>query len=246
MILRRVTQHVKDQNWFAVFLDFFIVVAGILIAFQITNWNEARQDRQAEQRYLAELARDLEADITQAREHQVGALGRVATSEMILAVAAPEHMRPGFWPEIEEDAVPEAIYSALPYAALTASNNMVSTDSTFEELIQTGNISVLSDRALVSDLTEFYSRMKRNMVNDEILLDQVTLMLGYLRRNGLGASDRATIEEVTLFAQTDKEFLGFVKSASFLAQWQYMRLNQIEAQAATLLATVNSARKEAR
>ena len=44
MLLRRITQHVKEQNWFAVFLDFFIVVAGILIAFQITNWNERRQD----------------------------------------------------------------------------------------------------------------------------------------------------------------------------------------------------------
>ncbi|NNC37412.1 MAG: hypothetical protein HKO02_08140 [Hyphomonadaceae bacterium] len=44
MLLRSLTKHVKDQNWFAVFLDFFIVVTGILIAFQITNWNEARED----------------------------------------------------------------------------------------------------------------------------------------------------------------------------------------------------------
>ena len=45
MILRRITEHVKDQNWFAVALDFFIVLAGILIAFQITNWNEAKSER---------------------------------------------------------------------------------------------------------------------------------------------------------------------------------------------------------
>lgn len=43
MILRRITKHVKDQNWFAVGIDFVIVVAGILIAFQITNWSEERQ-----------------------------------------------------------------------------------------------------------------------------------------------------------------------------------------------------------
>jgi len=43
MRLRSLTKHVKDQNWFAVALDFFIVVAGILIAFQITEWNEARK-----------------------------------------------------------------------------------------------------------------------------------------------------------------------------------------------------------
>jgi hypothetical protein len=29
MILRRLTQHIKAQNWFAVALDFFIVVVGV-------------------------------------------------------------------------------------------------------------------------------------------------------------------------------------------------------------------------
>lgn len=41
MLLRSISKHVKVQNWFAVVLDFLIVVAGILIAFPITEWNEA-------------------------------------------------------------------------------------------------------------------------------------------------------------------------------------------------------------
>ena len=60
MLLRRITKHVKDQNWFAVGLDFFIVVLGILIAFQITSWNEARNDRRLEAQYLSLLVTDLE------------------------------------------------------------------------------------------------------------------------------------------------------------------------------------------
>ena len=56
MLLRRITQHVKEQNWFAVFLDFFIVVAGILIAFQITNWNEAQADKQRGKAYRNDLS----------------------------------------------------------------------------------------------------------------------------------------------------------------------------------------------
>ena len=44
MLFRGITKHVQDQNWFAVALGFFIAVAGILIALQVTNWNEARQD----------------------------------------------------------------------------------------------------------------------------------------------------------------------------------------------------------
>lgn len=45
MILRRITQHVKDQNWFAVGLDFFIVVIGVFIGLQVANWNEARAEK---------------------------------------------------------------------------------------------------------------------------------------------------------------------------------------------------------
>ena len=63
MLLRRITQHVKEQNWFAVALDFFIVVAGILIAFQITNWNEELQQGNLEQSYLARMAADIEENI---------------------------------------------------------------------------------------------------------------------------------------------------------------------------------------
>ena len=61
MLLRSITKHVKDQNWFAVALDFFIVVAGILIAFQITNWNEGRQDLARQEVYLERLHNDFES-----------------------------------------------------------------------------------------------------------------------------------------------------------------------------------------
>lgn len=47
MILRRTTKHVRDQNWFAVGLDFFIVVVGVFFGIQIGNWNETRLDQKA-------------------------------------------------------------------------------------------------------------------------------------------------------------------------------------------------------
>ena len=42
MLLRSITKHVKDQNWSAVFLDFFIVIFGVFIGIQVSNWNDAR------------------------------------------------------------------------------------------------------------------------------------------------------------------------------------------------------------
>jgi hypothetical protein len=47
MLLRRITKHVKAQNWFAVFLDFIIVVFGIWVALIAGQWADNRQDRAA-------------------------------------------------------------------------------------------------------------------------------------------------------------------------------------------------------
>lgn len=60
MILRRLSKAIREQNWLAVVLEFVIVVSGILIAFQITSWNAALQDRAAEQAILERLHGDFE------------------------------------------------------------------------------------------------------------------------------------------------------------------------------------------
>jgi|GEM_PF-4355150 len=41
MILRHLTKHVKDQNWFAVGLDFFIVVVGVFVGLQVQQWSQS-------------------------------------------------------------------------------------------------------------------------------------------------------------------------------------------------------------
>ena len=52
MILRRITQHVRDQNWTAIALDFVIVVTGVFLGIQLGNWNEARAVRTETDRTL--------------------------------------------------------------------------------------------------------------------------------------------------------------------------------------------------
>lgn len=39
MFLRRFSQHLKEQNWLALVLDFLIVVSGIFIGLQVTNYS---------------------------------------------------------------------------------------------------------------------------------------------------------------------------------------------------------------
>ena len=45
MLLRRIIEHVKTENWFAIGIDFVIVVIGVFIGIQVANWNETRNDK---------------------------------------------------------------------------------------------------------------------------------------------------------------------------------------------------------
>ena len=61
MLLRRVTRHVQSQNWFAVFVDFVIVVVGVFVGLQVQDWNDARKERIQERELLARLSSETRA-----------------------------------------------------------------------------------------------------------------------------------------------------------------------------------------
>src|SRR4028119_1389435 len=63
MLLRRVIDHVRRQEWMAIAIDFVIVVVGVFIGIQAANWNEARADAALARDYLERIQRDLSADI---------------------------------------------------------------------------------------------------------------------------------------------------------------------------------------
>jgi hypothetical protein len=83
MILRRLTKHVEDQNWFAVGVDFLIVVVGVLLAIQVTNWNERRQDQIAYNDSVIRLVEELrvnDRNVKNAKDVTVDGLKMVNTA----------------------------------------------------------------------------------------------------------------------------------------------------------------------
>ncbi len=45
MILSRISKAVREQNWFAVAIEFVIVVSGVLLAFQVSTWRTEADQR---------------------------------------------------------------------------------------------------------------------------------------------------------------------------------------------------------
>ncbi len=62
MILRRIAHHLQQQQWTAVLIELVIVILGVFLGFQVSDWASERASRSAETRHLEEIAEDLRAD----------------------------------------------------------------------------------------------------------------------------------------------------------------------------------------
>lgn len=60
MILRKLTANLKAQNWTAVAIDFVIVVVGVFVGVQASNWNQARVDRAETRRLLTRIEPEID------------------------------------------------------------------------------------------------------------------------------------------------------------------------------------------
>jgi hypothetical protein len=63
MILRRLSANLKAQNWMAIAIELVIVILGVFIGTQVSNWNQSRIEKQATQRMLEQLEPELRSQL---------------------------------------------------------------------------------------------------------------------------------------------------------------------------------------
>jgi hypothetical protein len=154
MILRRLTKHIKDQNWFAVGLDFVIVVVGILIAFQITNWSENRAERAQEVRHLSSMKRDVESSIRILND-SIANLQRQQNARQALYTF---HAEPAA--VMESDELDKLISDGL-FSLERANLNQ----TTFETLKSSGQMSMIKSFELVKALQDLSAKIDKEKVD---------------------------------------------------------------------------------
>lgn len=59
MILRRVIDHVRNQQWTAIWIDLFIVIIGVFIGTQVSNWNAEWETGKKAAIFSERLKRDI-------------------------------------------------------------------------------------------------------------------------------------------------------------------------------------------
>lgn len=143
MIPRRAAVHVKAHNWFALAIDLAVVIVGVFVGMQVNNWNEARGERAAEQRYLDRLLADTKANVAEL-ERLVAVYQRRGRILSDLALALQ-----GAGVPPSDDALQDALcrWFAAPVPALR--------QATYVELVSSGALSILRDDELRILLAEY-------------------------------------------------------------------------------------------
>ena len=144
MILRRVIAHFRKQEWTAIFLDFLIVVAGVFVATQVSNWNAAIAARRQGEIFSERLKADLRFE---ARDSDVlVAYMRVVQANADRALAILE----GSAEATNEELLIHA-FRATQYTDNSRRR------STFDELTSTGSIGLIADASLRDIATLHYT-----------------------------------------------------------------------------------------
>ncbi len=166
MILRRLSQSLKDQNWTAIVIEFVLLVAGVFLGIQVANWNEARADRSREAVYLASLVQDIRSDIVEIDE--INRVSRLRMSAMgyLLEQASGAPLPSGFDSargriEIEPSPRyaaddPNTIGVAM-FILTTLDGNRLAYDT----MVNTGAIGIIRDDALVRAIQAYYSNVDK-------------------------------------------------------------------------------------
>jgi len=150
MILRRVIDHFRKQEWTAIAIDFVIVVVGVFVGLQVSNWNESRKDRVQESAYLIRIKDNLEDDLEGLVQRK-----RYWTQVGAAADAAVRYAETGELVDGSSWKTALAFFQASHIWMFTPN------DTAFAEMSGAGDITLIRNEALRISLSDYYSGTAR-------------------------------------------------------------------------------------
>ena len=156
MILRRLSQSLKEQNWAAIVIEFVLLVAGVFLGIQVANWNEDRANQKLAKILTERLRDDLKIEAW-SYEFQIQYYQEVlSNAEKALDILE------GRSKESNEQLLISA-YRATQYNLPTRRR------ATYDEMTSTGTISLINNQQLRQTASLIYTNPVLDTANNETL-----------------------------------------------------------------------------
>ncbi len=156
MILRRLSQSLKEQNWTAIVIEFILLVSGVFLGIQVANWNEERQRNKQSEVFTERLKADLREEAwgyALVLEYNKDVLANI---ESVLADLQGEAA-------LSDEQFVINAFRATQYRAIDRKR------ATYDELVSASKIDLIKVQALRnSDIMLYYIPMIVNLYNDGV------------------------------------------------------------------------------
>lgn len=165
MILRRVIEHFRKQEWTAVFLDFLIVVLGVFIGLQVQAFAVERERQKSEEAYLARLHDEveqlLETRVSYDRTRTNFSNGLIGAVKALDAADAAASLS-----DSECDAIAGSAHTTVPPTELPTVAELLSTgrlDTLSSATVRTAILTYMQDAARARDLIRVVADSGRDL-----------------------------------------------------------------------------------
>ena len=143
MILRRLMQSLKEQNWTAIIIEFVLLVTGVFLGIQVSNWNQSQADVRLGRDYVRRLIHDLGQDrvaLGSELAYYTAVLQSVRETDDLLRAADPDPRT--------------LITSAYRASEVTY---IAPVRATWDQIVSSGHLGLLPTSAGESNVSIYYS-----------------------------------------------------------------------------------------
>lgn len=155
MVLHKFMRGLRERDWGAVAMEIFIVVIGVIIALQVSNWNDDRKDASRGDEYLRRMQNELHGDIRQLGD--ISAFWAAVNTQGMAALAHAEHgtlLEGSAWKTLL------AYYQASQIWPYRKDN------TTFQEIRASGEFGLIRDQALRARISSHYASGSNSEVSE--------------------------------------------------------------------------------
>jgi hypothetical protein len=236
--LARIAQRMRAHDWFGAAIEVAIVVLGIFLGFQVTQWNESRQNREREVSLMLNVARDLREDVKDMDETIRVAASRMASLDHLLRLAGdwnPPREFPSSRFTIKVEQVPPFDPSKGYLIGIESfifsfyDGNRFAYDS----LLNAGP-TVVSDREQLREIAQYYAFADLITASERVLGEHRLSLLGTMQAQGISAVDRASFGQVAAVVRSRPPLRAAIENYWFYANRQIFLTRSLRSDAERL------------
>jgi hypothetical protein len=185
MIIRRLANAIRRQDWFTILIEIAVVVIGVFIALQVQQWAQERDDRQTEAVYLSRLYEEvleLEATRSSIIAFREGVYASAASAVPVVV-------------GLEQRTLTKDECFGLGYLSILS--NPTSDLAILNELQTTGRLNLVQDEKLKSSIRRYLLQAARERDVNQAVFRNVAPLIPYYPEL-LRVSETATPENINV------------------------------------------------